>query len=190
MRHNKGCLAEVDTFTIVSKQISWARGDSKQAEATLGGVCSSPARDQAQPVCHSMQVTDIVRAPLIGNKWRFCKTRFQIGPLKHCLRLPRRHSCQVSPWRFAYILGKKQLNNHQKQSRYDKKLESRRAEQILKMPFKNIAMVLIWICPERERVKGIVLSGEHNIPIWQANHYTSIMWIKTLVHQKSSLSFS
>ena len=37
-------------------QISGAQCDSEQAEAALGGVCSSPAGDQAQPVCHCLQV--------------------------------------------------------------------------------------------------------------------------------------
>ena len=42
--------------TILSQQISRAWVDGKQTETPLGGVCSSPARDPAQPVCHCMQV--------------------------------------------------------------------------------------------------------------------------------------
>ena len=42
--------------TILSQQISRTWVDGEQTKTPLGGVCSSPAGDPPQPVCHCMQV--------------------------------------------------------------------------------------------------------------------------------------
>ena len=51
-------LGKIDIIfvTILTQQISRAWVDGEQTKTPLGGVCSSPAGDPAQPVCHCMQV--------------------------------------------------------------------------------------------------------------------------------------